>query len=112
VVSSIGPDSRPGPQTEHFWRKTPLGLGDSVEGAGSSMDQRQPETDPVPVGLTISRLMAEGKRSRITGYTPILQLAVVEYDTPRAMREAGLAGRGGFGAKGGVGGHVRLVLGG
>lgn len=51
-----------------------------------------PETDPVPVGVTISRLMAEGKKSRITGYTPILQLAVVEYATPKAMREAGLAG--------------------
>ena len=50
------------------------------------------ETDPVPVGATISRLMAEGKKSRITGYTPILQLAVVEYATPKAMREAGLPG--------------------
>lgn len=48
--------------------------------------------DPVPVGVTISRLMAEGKTSRITGYPPLLQLAVVEYATPKAMREAGLAG--------------------
>ena len=51
-----------------------------------------PETDPIPVGATISRLMEEGKKSRITGYTPILQLAVVEYATPKAMREAGLPG--------------------
>ena len=36
--------------------------------------------------------MAEGKKSRFTGYTPILQLAVVEYATPKAMREAGLPG--------------------
>ena len=40
-----------------------------------------PDTDPVPMGVTVSRLMQEGKRSRITGYTPILQLAVVEYAT-------------------------------
>lgn len=51
-----------------------------------------PATDPVPVGVTISRLMEEGRKSRITGYTPILQLAVVEYATPKAMREAGLPG--------------------
>ncbi len=59
-----------------------------VFGAGGP----SPETDPVPVGVTISRLMEEGKKSRITGYTPILQLAVVEYATPKAMREAGLPG--------------------
>lgn len=51
-----------------------------------------PETDPVPVAVAVSRLMAEGKKSRFTGYTPILQLAVVEYATPKAMREAGLPG--------------------
>lgn len=51
-----------------------------------------PETDPVPMGVTVSRLMEEGKKSRITGYTPILQLAVVECATPKATREAGLAG--------------------
>jgi len=50
------------------------------------------ETDAVPVGVTIARLMEQGKISRLTGYPPMLQLAVVEYDTPRAMREAGLPG--------------------
>jgi mannose-6-phosphate isomerase-like protein (cupin superfamily) len=51
-----------------------------------------PETDLVSVGVTIARLMEEGKISRLTGYPPMLQLAVVECDTPRAMREAGVPG--------------------
>ena len=51
-----------------------------------------PETDPVRMGATVARLMEEGKVSRLTGFPPILQLAVVEYDTPRATREAGLPG--------------------
>jgi mannose-6-phosphate isomerase-like protein (cupin superfamily) len=48
------------------------------------------ETDPVHLGVTVARLMKEGKVSRFTGYPPILQLAVVEYATPRATREAGI----------------------
>lgn len=50
------------------------------------------ETDPVPLGVTVARLMEEGKVSRFTGFPPILQLAVVEYATPGATREAGLPG--------------------
>lgn len=50
------------------------------------------ETDLMAVGVTIARLMEEGKVSRLTGYPPMLQLAVVECDTPMAMREAGIPG--------------------
>ncbi len=55
-------------------------------------DGPTPETDPVPLGVTVARLMQEGKVSRLTGFPPIMQLAVVEYETPKATREAGLAG--------------------
>ena len=55
-------------------------------------DGPTPESDPVPVGVTIDRMLKEGKVSRLTGYPPILQMAVVEYATPRAMREAGVPG--------------------
>ena len=50
------------------------------------------ETDPVPLGVTVARLMEEGRVSRFTGFPPILQLAVVENATPNATREAGLPG--------------------
>lgn len=56
------------------------------------VDGPTPETDPFPLGVTVARLMEEGRISRLTGYPPILQLAVVEYDTPRATREAGVPG--------------------
>ncbi len=51
-----------------------------------------PETDPVHLGVVVARLMEDGKVSRFTGFPPILQLAVVEYETPGATREAGLPG--------------------
>ena len=51
-----------------------------------------PETDFVPIGVTVARLLEEGKISRFTGLPPILQLAVVEDAYPKAMREAGLPG--------------------
>ena len=50
------------------------------------------ETDFVPIGVTIARLLKEGKISRFTGLPPILQLAVVEAAYPKAMREAGIPG--------------------
>lgn len=55
-------------------------------------DGPTPEIDPMPLGVIVARLMKEGKKSRLTGYPPILQLAVVEYNTPRATREAGIPG--------------------
>jgi len=55
-------------------------------------DGPDPADDPVPIGVIVARLIEEGPVSRITGYPPILQLAVVEAGWPRGMREAGLAG--------------------
>ena len=55
-------------------------------------DGPSPETDPMVLGVTVARLMNEGKKSRLTGYPPILQLAVIEYNTPRATRDAGIPG--------------------
>lgn len=52
----------------------------------------QRETDPVPLAVTIAKLLETGRVSRVTGYPPILQLAVVEDAYPSAMREAGLPG--------------------
>lgn len=55
-------------------------------------ERPQPETDPVPLAVTVSRLLEAGRVSRLTGYPPILQLAVTECAYPSAMKEAGLPG--------------------
>ena len=55
-------------------------------------DGPQPETDPVPLAVTVAKLLEAGRVSRLTGYPPILQLAVVEDAYPKATREAGIPG--------------------
>lgn len=52
----------------------------------------RPEADLLPIGLAISDAVAKGEVSRLTGYPPLLQMAVIERSHREAIRHPGFAG--------------------